>query len=236
MSELGIRVGWITHLWKSVTRQDHGAWRYVLRGLIPETGLALDVGAHGGQFARLLAGVVPRGQVLAFEPSSYARSVLKPALRIRRVQNVKVYPLALGAERGSAVLRTPMKRRGEMGYGLAHLGDGDQHAEVTETIRVTTLDAFAESLPLARLDFIKADIEGFEAEMVAGGRRTIERFRPLMLLEMDPRHLARAGTTLAAFWDMLTTMGYKPSLLAENSVTPVSDPTGGDILWRWKRA
>ena len=115
-----LSTGWLTHLWKSVTRQDHAHWRMTLRQLLAADGIAIDVGAHGGQFTRLLAGLVPQGLVVAVEPSGYTRSVLQPALWMRGVHNVVVVAAALGAELGAMMLRTPIKRRGDMGYGLAN--------------------------------------------------------------------------------------------------------------------
>ena len=121
--------GWITHLWKSVTRQDHAMWRPTLRRLIPPNGVVIDVGAHGGQFTRLLAGLVPKGLLLAVEPSGYARSVLKPAMWARGTRNALVVAMALGDEPGVAMLHTPIKRRGDMGYGLAKCRQDSRYSD-----------------------------------------------------------------------------------------------------------
>jgi hypothetical protein len=61
-------IGWLTHVWKSVVIQDHAYLRPILRPLLPEDGIAIDVGAHGGQITRLLSGLLPNGLVVAVEP------------------------------------------------------------------------------------------------------------------------------------------------------------------------
>ena len=71
--------------------------------------MVFDVGAHAGQFAKLFAGLAPRGVVYAFEPSPYALSVLKPALAFNRVRNVRIIPYGLSDMDGEAVLKTPIK-------------------------------------------------------------------------------------------------------------------------------
>jgi hypothetical protein len=57
---------------------------------------------------------------------------------------------------------------------------------------VTTIDNMVQELGLARVDFIKMDIEGAEQKAIAGARKTIARFRPGMALciyhlKDDPR-------------------------------------------------
>ena len=227
-------VGWIAHLWKSATRQDHASWRPILRRLLPEDGVAIDVGAHGGQFTRLLAGLVPWGLVVAVEPSGYARSVLRPALWVRGVGNAVVVAAALGAESGAAVLRTPLKRRGEMGYGLATIASPAPGGGVAEPVAVATLDALVAALALPRVDFVKADIEGHEVALIAGARSTLMRYRPVLLLEHDATLLARAGASLDALWAELLSLGYQPHGLAAGAPSPLNvgdGPKQGDVLW-----
>ena len=224
--------GWLTHLWKSSTRQDHAHWRPALEGIIPKDGITIDVGAHGGQFSRLLAGLVPAGLVVAVEPSSYARSILRPALWARRTRNAVVVATALGSETGMALLRTPIKRRGDMGYGLANIV-AIASPGVSEPVPVTTLDRLVATLGLARLDFIKADIEGHEAAMLAGARESLTRFRPALLMEHDAHHLARAGSSLDAIWRELVPQGYQPYRLSEGRLSRIStdQPQEGDLVW-----
>lgn len=227
-------LGWLTHVWKSTVLQDHAYLNPILRALLPEDAVAIDVGAHGGQITRLLAALVPHGLVVAVEPSGYARSVLRPALWVRRVPNVIVIAAALGAQPGVALLRTPIKRRGDMGYGLANLADTETNDGVTEPVAVTTLDALIAALALPRVDFVKADIEGFEAALIAGAHATLTRFRPILLLEHDPTFLARAGSGNTALWSELISLGYVAHSLPAAGTTPVpidDGPRDGDILW-----
>jgi FkbM family methyltransferase len=221
MRRFGIAAGWLRHFSIAVTQQHHQELAPVFRRLLPQNGVALDVGAHAGQFAKLLAKLAPEGVVHAFEPSRYARSILGPALKLNRVRNVVVHPFGLSDSAGELVLHTPIKRRGGMGFGTAHLGGAAGAATAAQTVKLTTLDRFAAAVPLDRLDFIKADIEGWELHMLRGGLDTIARYRPAIFLEVDQRHLQRAGSTPAAIWSALQPLGYSARY------APSFDPVDG---------
>jgi FkbM family methyltransferase len=225
--------GYIVHLFKSATRQDHSNLATVFSSYLPADGVAIDVGAHGGQVTRLLAGIAHNGLVVAVEPSGYARSILRISLFIRRRQNVVVAAMALGASAGTVLIRTPVKRGGDMGYGLANLVDGGSNF-IAEPVAVATLDSLVESLALPRVDFIKADIEGFENELMKGATNVLNTLRPAIYMEMDDGFLTRAGSSLNELWARMTGHGYvahKPVAEISNALTKISEPCAGDIFW-----
>ena len=59
---------------------------------------------------------------------------------------------------------------------------------------LTTIDDVVGTLGLDRLDFIKADIEGWELRLLHGAESTLESFRPRLLLELTSAALARRGS------------------------------------------
>lgn len=207
---LGARMGWLAHVLKAATQQHHLEFREAFRPHVPDDAVVFDVGAHAGQFSKLFAALAPRGRVFAFEPSAYARSVLKPALAWNRVRNVEIVPLGLSDADGAMVLHTPIKKRGQLGFGLAHLGDDTgSRATQEQTIRLATLDGFAAGRGLDRLDFIKADVEGWELHMLQGAARTLSAFRPALFLEVVGSSLARAGARPDEVFALLAPLGYR---------------------------
>jgi FkbM family methyltransferase len=223
--------GFLAHLFKAIFKRHHAALAPLLATLIPRDGVVIDVGAHAGQFTKRFARLAPEGFVVAVEPGAYARAILRIAIALNRLGNVAILPFALGEKSGLARLTVPVKRSGSYGFGLSHMGrdDGARPAEI-EIVAVATLDELVAALALARLDFIKADIEGFELRLVKGARASLARFRPALLLELDESHLARAGDTLAAAWAELLAQGYRPHA-ATVARTPIDTPSGGDVLW-----
>jgi len=231
---LRARLSWCAHLWKAATQQHHRAYAPLFRRYLPHDGVVFDVGAHAGQFAKLFAGIARDGKVYAFEPGGYALSILRRVVALKRLRNVEICPMGLSDRAHSETLHVPVKRSGSMGFGLSHLG-AEGRANVGETVTLTTLDAFAAERKLARLDFIKADIEGWEMRMLAGGQAAIARFRPALLLEVQAAHLARAGDTPGALWQFFAGLDYDAEhVRAERAairLAPAPQPCEGDILW-----
>jgi hypothetical protein len=54
----------------------------------------------------------------------------------------------------------------------------------TILVPVDTLDNQVEKLELSQVDFIKIDVEGFEQKVLAGAAQTIERYRPILFIEI----------------------------------------------------
>ncbi len=219
---------WLEHVWKSTWLQDHAALGATLRPLLPRDGIALDIGAHGGQVTRLLADLLPQGQVVAVEPSSYARSVLRLNLLVRPRPNVTVVATALGREPGVAVLATPVKRAGAMGYGAASLAPAPARRAVRELVPVMPLDALVAAMELPRLHLMKIDVEGYETAILQGALGTLRRFRPALVLELARDRLERAGSSPDELWDLLLSLGYA----AEALPGPRPERSDGDWLFR----
>lgn len=227
---LSQRASWLAHVFKATTQQHHRELVPLFAPYIPGDAVVLDVGAHAGQFAKLFAALAPRGRVYAFEPSAYARSVLRPALAVGGRGRVEIVAAGLSDEAGEMVLHTPIKRRGGLGFGAAHLGASEAATVVEQTVTLTTLDAFARARGLTRLDFIKIDIEGWELRALTGGRQTLARFRPALYLEVDAAMLARAGDTPDALFGWLRELGYGAIRMPE--LVPVEGYAGpGDYLF-----
>lgn len=205
------------HLWKAATKQPHRHLLPALAPHIPTDGVIMDIGAHAGQFTRLFKQLAPHGRVYAFEPATYARALLRRVVRLRRLRGVEIVAAGLSDTPGSLALTTPIKPRGDVGFGLAHLGAETRFAAVRrEAVPLTTIDAFVAERDLDRLDFIKADIEGWEVRMLAGAGETLARFRPAIQVELVDEFLARAGDTAQQAFDMLLPIGYRALALGHH--------------------
>lgn len=210
------------HRWKAITRQHHTELVPILKPLIPRDGVVIDVGAHAGQFTKLFAALAPQGRVYAFEPSAYARSILAPMLRAKALGNVALVPLGLSDCESEAVLSTPIKASGSLGFGVAHLGEGiDARAQHRETVKLTTLDFFAVREKIEQLDFVKVDVEGWEGAVLRGARETLARFRPALLLELVANHLTRAGDEPRALFSSLQALGYCAARIEGDPASPL---------------
>ena len=59
---------------------------------------------------------------------------------------------------------------------------GEKFEESSSLVETITLDDFVKEKNLERVDFIKADIEGFERNMLQGAQETLKKFAPKLAL------------------------------------------------------
>lgn len=176
----------------------------LLKSVVQPGMVVADVGANIGLFTLPLARQCgPAGEIHSFEPNSRVFERLRQNVALNRLGQVRLIAQACGAQVGEVDLFVP--RAGEANQGVASLQPG---ALTTEriTCAVTTLDAyFAQA---SRLDLIKLDIEGAELLALQGATACLRRFRPLLLIEAEPRNAQRFGTKLAAMHALLREHGY----------------------------
>ncbi|MDP2258197.1 MAG: FkbM family methyltransferase [Caulobacter sp.] len=225
------RADWLAHVFKASTQQHHRQLVPLFAPHIPRDAVVIDIGAHAGQFSRLFATMAPQGQVWSFEPSAYARSVMETAARFRRLDNITLMPFGLSDAPGETVLHTPIKKAGGMGFGAAHLGEGDtSRPTVPQTVVLTTLDTVVRDRGIERVDFIKADIEGWELHALRGGEETLGRFTPVLYLEVNDNHLRRAGDSAEGMFSWLEARNYEAFTVPALQPRPVATEHGNFLF------
>jgi len=225
------RLTWWAHLFKALARQHHTELIPILRPVLPPDGIVFDVGAHAGQMAKLFALMAPEGHVHAFEPGAYALSILRPMVRLKGRGRISIDPIAFGAKPGTLTLSTPIKKSGSLGFGLSHLGGGGEGDNVfRHEVAVETVDRYVATQGLKRLDLIKADIEGWEMQLLLGATETLAKLRPVVFLEAVDFYLARAGDSRTALWTFMRARGYRPHRL-EPGLPPFEPEADGDVVW-----
>lgn len=139
---------------------------------IGQNSVSLDIGANIGTHSVKMAILSTR--LLSFEPLRPSYTLLKENLRINGCSNAIAYEYALS----DSIYTTEYKSVENRNIGGSVLQD-DHLAPSTDSIDVITLD----SLYLNQVDFIKIDVEGYEAKAIAGGVETIKKHRPTIVLE-----------------------------------------------------
>lgn len=172
-----------------------------LDSLVGPGGVGIDIGSASGVYTLALSRLVgATGQVHSVEalPLAFVHPFLTRLLRARSAPNVRHHTLALGAEPGSGVMSVPIGRYGPvtgrsfLARKTTGLGSNAEFAEhVDVMVKVDTLDSLCTRAGLTRLDFVKIDVEGAELQVLEGGTRTIEKFRPALLVEIEARHTDR---------------------------------------------
>jgi FkbM family methyltransferase len=164
-----------------------------LHGFLKPGMVFIDVGANDGYYTLFAARRVGQtGKVVAVEPSTRERINLRRNLVRNRIDNVHVVPAALGAAPGDADLR--LAQGAHSGHNtLGQFAHDDVAPADLERVTVKTIDMVAAELKLDRIDFVKIDVEGAEASVVAGARAVLTSTRPVMLLEINDGALRAQG-------------------------------------------
>jgi FkbM family methyltransferase len=188
-----------------------------LAELVGPGSVCVDVGAAAGLYTAMLAQLTgPSGQVLSIEPLSFAHPMWARVLGVKTAGNVRWYSLAVSSEPGHGVMSVPKNRGGGKVTGRSFLdsnttGQGSNAefaGQIEVDIEIQTLDGLCASAGLTRLDFIKIDVEGAELRVLEGGQRTIETYRPALLVEIEDRHAERFRSSAADVVGWLTGRGY----------------------------
>ena len=160
----------------------------------------IDIGANIGDWTLAFALAAGKtGRVLAFEPVPHLAETVRKTARINRIDWVEVHELALSATDGTSTFSV---EHGNSGGSRLGTKSGDFSQISVESRR---LDSFVDERPdLTRIDLVKVDVEGHELEVLEGGRRTLARFRPPLILESG----FEAGPQRVAQHDLLRELGY----------------------------
>ena len=154
-----------------------------------DPGLVVDVGANTGFYALLATCASPAARVLAFEPYPPVFEVLSRNIAGNACgRRIEAVPLALSRREGVATLYVPTQEHGLMETSSSLEASFKSVHSEARTIRTTTLDGFLAGHPRGRdrVTLIKVDVEGHDAAVLQGARRTIARSRPLLFLEVLP--------------------------------------------------
>jgi len=205
--------------------QFENATAKVLERLVRPGAIVLDIGANIGAHTLPLArSVGSNGKVYAFEPTEYAFGKLKrnlaqnPDLAARVV--AEQVRLTSPEAHHSGEIYASWKVIGHEARHSKHLGI----AKSTEGARITTLDQHWESLGAKRIDLIKLDVDGFEPEVIRGGKSTLRRWQPSICLELSPHVLEERGSSLTELFDLLCECGYK--LVDLRNKSSITDSAG----------
>jgi FkbM family methyltransferase len=165
-------------------------WDEEMRSVSPfltEGDVAVDVGANMGLMSGLFSKLTgPTGQVHTFEPSPMVYARLLDVINVNRYTNISPYNMGCGSQSQFMTLyRSPCSGsstlRPEASPVKTFLDE--------QTVAVVKLDDFL-GPKLERLDFLKIDTEGYEDEVLLGATSLLQRFKPIVYIELGSMYLA----------------------------------------------
>lgn len=156
----------------------HGMWlgsyeedkQKLLTELSLEGTTVLDIGANVGFFSILLSRLVgATGKVISFEPLPRNIEFIRQHIRLNKIDNIEIISAAVS------------DKIGKMKFATSHL-----HAQGYLTdkgdleVSMNTLDSLDNlNNPVS---LVKIDVEGAEANVLRGGEKFFQEYRPIILL------------------------------------------------------
>jgi len=181
-----------------------------LEKLVKPGDVVLDIGANiGAHTLGLARSVGQNGQVYAFEPADFAFAKLKRNLALNpeldsRTLARQILLSASVADPSQGQIYASWPLENDVSVHPKHRG----RLVTAQKATVDTLDHFAESEGIGRLDLIKIDVDGHELPVLRGGLNLLKRFHPVLLMEMSPYVHAEENNSFASLVELLREAGY----------------------------
>ncbi|MBQ3654817.1 MAG: FkbM family methyltransferase, partial [Synergistaceae bacterium] len=135
--------------------------------------IVIDAGSWIGDFAAYAS--VKGATTYAFEPVDSTFKILERTAEM----NGKIIPAKKGLSDENISREIFVNASTSSGNSFIA---GRKEADSSQVVETVRLDDFVRENNLPRVDFIKADIEGFERHMLAGAQDTLARFAPKLAL------------------------------------------------------
>lgn len=176
-----MRVNWALHKTYVFGTYEPGVVKG-LEELIRPGWTTIDVGANIGYFTLLMANRVgPQGKVIAFEPLAENFRILQENIKLNGHANVVAENLALMSRTERIELRSATP--GAITW-VASVRIDQNSAVESQSVEAVTLDEYVQKNGIAKVDFLKIDVEGAEASVLEGATNVLNRDQPTLLIEM----------------------------------------------------
>ncbi|MBC7947567.1 MAG: FkbM family methyltransferase [Chitinophagaceae bacterium] len=180
----------------------------------------LDIGANYAYYTERLSKLAPSGRVYAFEPIPFTYDVAAKLVKSFRLKNVNLYQKGVGQKTETMRFSVPKMEFGSISAGQAHMAGRDNGmikgsdyyvSDANEEFDCHVVDIDTFLLPeLKKLSFVKIDIEGAEYFALKGMEKTLQRFKPVILIEIVPLFLESFKIPLPVFQGYIEqTLNYK---------------------------
>jgi FkbM family methyltransferase len=197
---------------------------YHIKKLLKPGDVIFDVGANFGYYSIVLSSSLQKEcSVHAFEPNPPTAERLQKNIDLNNLNDViTIHRVGLSDTGGKGRM---IERPDNSGAATIDTSEDEGNAVLT------TLDSFCDTNLIDRIDFIKIDIEGFEERMLLGGRESLKRLKPVILIELNPPTLARENSSVERIAELLGEMGYRLYASERRKLVPMTQlPQGDEIV------
>lgn len=154
----------------------------IFKAFCKDDSYVLDLGANIGLTAIALADICKHGKVIAIEPLPQSFHFLKSNFKNTNFNNVDFYNFAVGNKKTEIAMQA--KNDFLAGAFIADRFQAD-NTHFTIKVHIDFIDNFFNKFNLKKIDFIKVDLEGYEILALEGAKETLNKYKPIVYLEMN---------------------------------------------------
>ncbi len=170
-----------------------------------------DVGANCGVMSLCFAKAATKGHVYSFEPTHYAFKKLLKNLELNpglasRVTTVQAFVSEKELKQPNLQAYSSWKVDSHRDKKVhpVHLGT----FKATKGVTSVNLDSFCMANRIKKIDFIKIDTDGHEAEVLKGATKSIAKYRPSIVFEVGDYLLKEKGLNFEFFLNYFQKLQY----------------------------
>jgi len=179
---------------------------FYVEKLIDKKERFLDIGSNVGIYSYYFRNKFKF--INSFEPLEE----LSNGLKSLNLKNIKIHNKAISNQKGKLTLHIPLLL-GNPSSGLASLEERNVLCE-ERLVEIETIDSFY----FDDVSLIKIDVEGHELSVLQGSIETIKRCKPIILVEIEQRHINRdIKDVFSEFLDL----NYEGFFLRKNKLIPL---------------
>jgi FkbM family methyltransferase len=205
----------------------------VMADFVQARSIVIDVGANIGACAVPLAKAFPDAEIHALEPHPDALRRLQRNLALNDIDTVVIHACGAGESEGTLTFHAGDAKD----VGLSSFIRPRTGACTAIQVQVRLLDTLFKETDRP-VSVIKIDVQGFEAQVLAGARDLIARHRPVILLEHEDENFPTLEDALTArerLQQFFIEFGYSPFYMTRydpDLLFPVEwgSSLNGDIL------
>ncbi len=168
----------------------------VARAWVRPGDTVLDLGANFGLYSIALAEKTGHtGKVYSFEPIPATFELLSANVRKLGYTNISLIEAAISDRAGTVKMEIPNYQSGGQNFYEAHIvsrprlyqepKEEDRSSLQRIDVACLTIDQLIRTYSIAKVDFIKCDVEGHERFCLQGASEMLQSFRPVWLIEVS---------------------------------------------------
>lgn len=192
----------------------------IVKEFVNESDLVIDIGANIGVYTKYLSNFVgTKGKVLSIEPIPLTYSFLLNNIEKLNLMNIETHNVGIADKEFISKMYIPTGDSGENYFRAKWLDTNDKIKDMNLSgieVKFVSLDKLVGSLNRA-ISFIKIDVEGFEMSVLKGAKKTLEKDKPSLLVEIDGDP-SKNGSNAYNVLKFLQALNYNPYIFVEKKL------------------